>query len=315
MNDTATAIAAVDASAFALGKALAKHTIPAEPPEYLAVLVFDGDSMGKWVQRHPGPVSRGISQFSERVSGLLGRKEGAAQGAREFYLGGDEGLILCPLARALDLAFEVKDLFASAMSEATAAAGSPPTLSAAIAVFDRERPLGSAIAVARRALERAKSQPEKASLCVSAMTASGSTFEAVGAWDGLWSELRTATDLVRQGRLSVGWLYDVEAFLTGIEADAWSKSSARSAIGAELTRLTNRRTAKPTADGTSGGAQIASNESTDGRSPESRLNIGGWFRNKPTDDEVSSLADGLHVMAFSLRAIGAHEHSEAEVTS
>ncbi len=278
--------------------------VPAQPPDYLAVLVFDGDSIGRRIQERPREVSNGIRRFSSDVVALLTASDRAEALAQVFYLGGDEGLLLAPLATALPLAQTLHDLFERALHDGGEAAATPITLSLGIAIFDRESPLGTAIAAAREALEKAKRLPSKNGLAVTVATASGSTFVTVDHWGSAWERLTTALGFIRGDKLSSGWAYDVESFLETLPPPIWEDPTGRGAIRAEVERLTRRRVVR--------GARPRDGETAAEAEERRKLEVwaalrgGEWFLEAPHETQLCALSQGLHLVAFLARALGAH---------
>ena len=116
-----------------------------EPSNYLAVLTFDGDGMGKKSKDYfAKDLPKQLLEFSHAArTQIMPLKL-----AEIFYIGGDEGLILTPIEYALSMALKVRELFISHMQKIA----DDITLSMGLAIFDRERPLGNAIRLAHHAL-------------------------------------------------------------------------------------------------------------------------------------------------------------------
>ncbi len=131
--------------------------VPENPPEYLAVMMFDGDDMGRKLRENLEELPRKVIEFQNQLAAhFRDLEETQPPRGRPFYLGGDEGLILAPIAGVLEAAHEIQKIWSRTAGSTAAGA----TLSMGIALFDRERPLGAAIETARRSLERAKSMEQ-----------------------------------------------------------------------------------------------------------------------------------------------------------
>ena len=207
-------------------------------PRYLAVLCFDGDDMGRHLQRDPEGAPRAMNDFGTRAGEALAQLGEGQAGV--FYLGGDEGLAMVPVTVALELAITLRRAF----DRAWEAAAEQPTLSMGIALFEYSRPMGGAIRLARSALEAAKARRDggrKNALAIAVQTASGSRWRHIEPWGAGWERAQHAVDLVRSGRLAAGWPYDVERFLRSLEPDAWEEPGFAEAALDEVRRLFFRR--------------------------------------------------------------------------
>jgi CRISPR-associated protein Cmr2 len=267
------------------------------PPDYLAVVAFDGDDMGRWARELPQALSARVAKFQELVASQVDREnvdpaESVLASVQSFYLGGDEGLLLAPAGRVLELAAEIRSLWSEVVQEGQ---NEGPSLSVGVAIFDRERPLGPAILLAHQALVSSKQLDGKNGLCVSVATASGSRWSAVRGWQGGWGWARTATAALRAGRLARGWPHDVERFLRAVPGAAWEGDrDAHRAILEELRRITLRRIAPrrravDPEQGRRAAGEALWRELLDGGL--------GWEQ-VPSREAREALAEQLHVVAF-----------------
>jgi len=292
----AAAVAQVDALAEELAGAIreqrppsgeasdARPVLPPEPSNYLAVVTFDGDDMGRRVQEDPEGMPRRLAIFAEGLEGTV-----ESHRAHPFYLGGDEGLILCPVERALELAIAIRERWMESVG--SSGDGRPATLSAGVCIFDRERPLGGAIQGAHEAIERAKGMEGKDALAVRVQTASGSSWTALDHWDGSWEHLEAAVRLVREGKLVSGWAYDVEELLRSLSLEVWRTEPGVAAVRDEVRRLTARRAVgRPR-------PQVA-------EEVWRRLRGDAWWGKAPQDEARAKVADGLHLVGFLARHAG-----------
>ncbi|RMG21599.1 MAG: type III-B CRISPR-associated protein Cas10/Cmr2, partial [Methanobacteriota archaeon] len=119
-----------------------------EPSDYLAVLVFDGDDMGKR-SREQG-VPQKMDEFGRTVFQLLTEGELSNKGVEVVYIGGDEGLLLVPIQNALEVATLIRQKFAEVFNQEENISN-PFTLSAGLCFFNRQRPMGAAIQMAHAA--------------------------------------------------------------------------------------------------------------------------------------------------------------------
>jgi hypothetical protein len=259
-----------------------------EPSSYLAVMVFDGDNMGKKVKEHLDSLPAKVMEFSQNLPRTI-------QGhlAQSFYLGGDEGLILCPIETALALARAIRDHWMRTVKD-----GDQPftTLSMGMVLFHRERPMSAAIEEAHAAIERAKAldtpaegnggRRKKDALSVVVETASGNRFEVVDHWDGLWGRIEAAVELLRSKELSMGWPYDVESFLRSFPLDEpFEDEGVLAAVREEIKRLTFRRVG----------------ENGNGPAIWGRLGGDGMLKHADLPGGLARIIDQFHLMAFLAR--------------
>jgi CRISPR-associated protein Cmr2 len=167
----------------------ALHKAAGGPPSpYYGIVVLDGDDMGKRIAdclRDPDPRGKHTA-LSERLATFAGAVGTVTEGhhAAVIYNGGDDVLLLAPLAAALPVTRALAERF----RETTGG-----TASAGIAVVHHLSPLDAALAATRAAEERAKWVPGKAAVCLRVLKRSGETAELRCRWDGLGT---TVTDLV-----------------------------------------------------------------------------------------------------------------------
>lgn len=282
--------------------------LPQKPPEYLAVVMFDGDDMGRQLRTHLEKLPGGLLRFQRRLQELLVRKDTkAAPLGTPFYLGGDEGLLLAPVSRVLDLAEEIRRLWQEELNiEPTNEEDGRPSLSMGITLFDRERPLGTAIESARSALKVAKRMPGKRALAMSVQTASGNVLQAVATWGESWERVREAVAMIRGGELASGWPHDVEVFLRTLQEDAFQAGEAtRAAIRTEVQRLTFRRL-----------LAVQEGAGVDDRRAAAwkRLRGESWWKRQPDGPELKSMSDQLHLIAILARQAGTEPKAAGPMT-
>ncbi|MCB0291634.1 MAG: hypothetical protein KDH97_15365 [Calditrichaeota bacterium] len=265
-----------------------------EPSNYLAVLTFDGDSMGKRIrEKFEQGLPEKLIEFSRAV---LDKYEKNST-AKVFYVGGDEGLILNPIETVLDVAFDIGKLFQDHVKDPEI------TLSMGITLFDRERPLGGAIRLAHEALETAKRIDGKNALSVTVQTASGNEFSATASWkhaESFWPRIRAAVELIRgkdsRCLLSMGWAYEIEAFLNTLqpgEEQTWLPLVKPATV--ELKRITLRK------------LRIGKDVSTPARKTlqdeiwHDKLLGDQWLESFDTEADRQRIANALHLIAFLCR--------------
>lgn len=282
-----------------------------EPSNYLAVLTFDGDSMGKMMKLHfDKKLPELLLEFAGKVRGNL-MPTTTGHIAEIFYLGGDEGLILVPIEAAIKVALDVNKLFHETVNQT---AGIDTTLSMGLTVFDRERPLGGAIRLAHEALKnKAKKLEGKNSLSITIQTASGNEFSTTASWRGdFWKRVDNAIKLINgeipDVRLAMGWTYEVEAFLQTLPHDRWGNADFSHAVRDEVKRITLRK------------LRINSRESVKERRQkkvdtwENLLAGDTWFGLDVKYQDVRTFSNALHAIAFLCRESGYLNEDNVEST-
>lgn len=206
-----------------------------ELPAYLAVLVADGDHMGRTIsalhseQQHRAFSAASIA-FAREARSIVAAHQGAL-----VYSGGDDVLALLPLDRALACAQAVNDAFARAM--AGVAPGSRITMSAGLAIGHYHESLQDLLRWGREAEQAAKQSRDALAVALYTRSAGDEAVVVTHRWteqplerwdrwvewyrrdivpDGAAYDLRTLArelrDLDRAGR------GDVAAALAAVEA-------------------------------------------------------------------------------------------------
>lgn len=180
------------------------------PPAYYAVLLADGDRMGKAIDGLSG-----IDQHKALGEALAGfaahcRELVEGLGGSLVYSGGDDVLALLPLHMALRCAEALQQEFASRIQRLCPREmlGSPrPTLSVGLAIAHHLVPMADALELARHAEKAAKGNGRN-SLAVLCSKRSGGTLK----WVAKWSEQPVAELAKWAGRFLDGSLPHSAAF-------------------------------------------------------------------------------------------------------
>lgn len=144
------------------------------PPIYFALLLADGDHLGKLrEQLRSETLSAALGQFSSGVEDVVRAHRGTT-----VYAGGDDVLALLPIDRALDCAAALERAYRAAFQDAPGA-----TLSAAVVFAHARAPLDGVLSAAHRLLsDVAKQANGRASLVVAVMRRSAPTAQWVTTW-------------------------------------------------------------------------------------------------------------------------------------
>jgi len=144
------------------------------PPIYFALLLADGDQLGKL--RGPlgtAKLSAALGQFSSGVESLVREHRGVT-----VYAGGDDVLALLPIDRALDCAAALERDYRTAFENSPGA-----TLSAAVVFAHARAPLDQVLGSAHRLLDDvAKTANNRASLVVAVTRRSDPAAQWVTTW-------------------------------------------------------------------------------------------------------------------------------------
>lgn len=202
---------------------------PGPPPTFYALLLADGDRLGKLVGRLGGePVGRALAAFTRAVPDVVRDHDGVA-----VYAGGDDVLAMLSAPRAIACASALSDCYRTAFADQRKESGA--TLSAAVVFAPVRHPLGAVIAEARRLLDDvAKDANGRDSLAAAVLKNSGTHCRWVTTWTrrGPDGESRPAADLLdglagppggdaAGPVLSSGLLYRIREMLTRL--GGWSR--------------------------------------------------------------------------------------------
>jgi len=155
-----------------------------EPQPYAALMVGDGDFMGKTIDQL-NHIDR-HRDFSIALAGFAGTVGDVVtdHGGRLIYSGGDDVMAYLPLHRLLSCAVAVNSCFNDHVTLSCKKLGSldPPTFSMGIAIVHHLMPLHDALALARQAEAHAKSDGGRNALAIIQAKRSGSPTTLAGKW-------------------------------------------------------------------------------------------------------------------------------------
>lgn len=170
------------------------------PPTFYALLLADGDRLGKLVGEVKGDVvSKVLASFTSEVPKIARKHDGVT-----VYAGGDDVMAMLPVDRALECADAISTSYRAAF--ANTKAGDKATLSAAVVFAHVRLPLSSVLREARYLLDNvAKDGNGRNSLAAAVLKPSGRYCQWVRAWTrpAAEGEVR-AVDLIGQLRSDLG---------------------------------------------------------------------------------------------------------------
>jgi len=202
------------------------------PIPYYALLLADGDRMGKAINEQKTPeghraLSQHLSRFAGKVAGVVKDHKGSL-----VYSGGDDVLAFVPLHTALACARCLAQTFQQELASFKVLEDgkeTSPTLSVGIVVAHHLEPLSDALALARDAEKAAKSVPGKNALAVTVSKRSGADRTVAGTWGTLGRRLERFIVLHRTDAIPDGAAYELRdlALRLGFLEGAMRKEAMR----------------------------------------------------------------------------------------
>lgn len=152
-----------------------------EPSPFYAILLMDGDSLGRLLQSDPNAppkISRALNDFTSRVPALVDRHNGFL-----IYAGGDDVLALLPLEDALGCAAAIRSAYLAAFQQAFGRDGCS-TLSAAITFAHVKIPLTRVLRDSHHLLDDVtKDATGRDALAVRVLKPSGEALQWARPWE------------------------------------------------------------------------------------------------------------------------------------
>ena len=238
-----------------LGKIVQKLERHGIPNPYLAVLAADGDGMGKAISKigsagQHRQFSHDLARFAERAKQVMEAHHGHL-----IYSGGDDVLALVALDRALECAWELREVFRGLLEGSEVR----PTLSVGIAIGHFLEPMEDLLHWAREAEHDAKEAGGNA-LAVHLHTRGGAPLRVAGLWSDP-DEGRLDLQLLALARMHLTEQipdkagYDLRELAREYEGwpvgSAEEKAALAGAIRADAVRLVARKRARRPAAGES----------------------------------------------------------------
>ncbi len=201
-----------------------------KPVPWFAVLVMDGDQMGKLLgqlgETERGKVSAALGAFAQKVDPLV-----SENGGRTVYAGGDDVMALLPASGAIECAQALRAAYAAAFAEQLGAGHDALQwvgISAGLVFADWKTPLRQVLVEAHDLLDDvAKEATGRDSLAISVWLSSGKSCQ----WAAPWQVVGDAkegllADLLRCGspsEVSASFLYGVRESLVGLLDNPYEK--------------------------------------------------------------------------------------------
>jgi CRISPR-associated protein Cmr2 len=188
------------------------------PTAYYALLLADGDQMGKAINHLPEmkdhqALSGALEKFADGCREIVERNGGSF-----VYSGGDDVLALLPLHTALACADELRHSFSDSIRLACSSLASVPTLSVGLGIAHHLEAMSEVRALAKQAESAAKRKRNSLGIAVSKR--SGGTVEITGQWDEsppLHDRINTWCSLFRAEDLPDGVAFELEEAVVPFE--------------------------------------------------------------------------------------------------
>jgi CRISPR-associated protein Cmr2 len=191
-----------------------------EPERYYAILIADGDRMGKTISDPSMKTSKDHFRFSSKLARFAGiaRKIVKRQHGCMVFSGGDDVLAFLPLDSCLQAARRLHYAFSTLLKRYPDEKGNPPTLSVGIAIVHSMEPLEDMLNFGRDAKNAAKrgkiAQDERDGLAIHLHPRSGVPIRIREQWrskgkDGLDERLLRWSDMLISDQLPDAAAYDL----------------------------------------------------------------------------------------------------------
>lgn len=253
-----------------------------KPNPYYALLLADGDGMGKEIEKQTTPgqhreLSRKLSKFAKGVRTIVETNHHGSL----IYAGGDDVLAFVPVHQIVQCAKALSDDFKATLNTG-------PTLSIGVAICHHLDPLSDALTLAREAEKEAKRLPDKNALCIKLDKRGGETTTVVDHWGKLDERLKVFTLLFVADQLPDGVAYEFQKLAHQLKLEP-------RAIPGEVKRILKRKR--------SGHGEEVLDKKVIARLRQDLIDLEAT---KPKDGALARLAEEL-IVARALAA--AHEQS------
>jgi CRISPR-associated protein Cmr2 len=181
---------------------------PREATPFYALLLMDGDGMGKLLSSYKNrqaDISTALAQFTQAVPDIVKRYNG-----KLIYAGGDDVFAFLPLDTALACARTLKEAYVRAFQQE--AAGIAGTISAAIVYAHMNTPLQTVVRDAHRLLEEiAKEEVSRNAFAVRVWKRGGPVLTMAKPWCGNGTDWQSEIDALKgsfsKGDYASGFFY------------------------------------------------------------------------------------------------------------
>jgi len=205
--------------------------IQQSPSPYYALLLADGDNMGKTIDAQDSPekhqaLSRKLSAFAQEVKSTIEEDFNGVP----IYVGGDDVLAYLPLHTALECVIALNKQFKQAMQgfEYVNEKGThSPTLSGALVIAHHLTPLSDVLDMARQAEKEAKGLPRKNGLVIVSSKRGGTERTVRARMSDLVKRMEILVGYVRQKQISGGAAYELQKLYQELRDAEWANAVSR----------------------------------------------------------------------------------------
>jgi CRISPR-associated protein Cmr2 len=210
-----------------------------EPTPYYAILLMDGDQLGRIVSSYGAKVSQALSTFSDELNKVVKKHNGVT-----VYAGGDDVLVLLPFDQALSVAVQLRENYLNAFSEIKGDLEKgkeelEATISAAVLYAHYYAPLKNVLQHAHYLLDKvAKEQSGRDSLAVAIWKRSGPDWQWVSKWEKVYDEGSLTTETILE-KLARQFSKDKENLLSGSFLYKWRECYEQTSFSQDKEVLTD----------------------------------------------------------------------------
>ncbi len=198
-----------------------------EPSPYYALLLADGDNMGKaidaqtTIEKHQA-LARTLDDFAREAGKIVQEHRGSL-----VYAGGDDVMAFLPLDTVFVCANTLADKFREQLNPFANADGIKPTLSCGITIAHHLEPLSDVLRMTRSAEKEAKKIDGKDAVAITLSKRSGIDRTIKGRWqDGLTARLQEFIKLYQERAIPHGYAYELANLHQRLTVPAhWQKLS------------------------------------------------------------------------------------------
>lgn len=213
------------------------------PDPYYAILLGDGDSMGKVIdtlaqhgyEQHQA-LSHALDKFVGRAQEIITDHSGAP-----IYIGGDDVLALLPLHTVVQCADLVAQAFADELAKVGQGLEPPPSLSAGIAIVHHLMPLSDALDLARGTEKIAKQVKGKDALAITLSRRSGGDYTVQAQRAELVERLKLFIKQFAFGKLPSGVAYEIRDLVLRLNLASTEGANIPPAAREDTIRILGRK--------------------------------------------------------------------------
>lgn len=180
--------------------------------KYYALVMLDGDNMGKWLSGKYLTNNDNLKEFHKNMSTKLGEYGKTIMGqlnepkGKTIYCGGDDVMAFVNLESLVDVLINLREKYPDFSADYETKNGEKPTASAGIVIAHYKTPLRTVLEKAQSMEKKAKSEGGRDAFAISVMKRSGEVIDSVYKWryDDSSYVLSVLKDLVNELKADYG---------------------------------------------------------------------------------------------------------------